>query len=247
MCRTAFAGPGGNGGFVRTWTQAPSLILLQLVDSPAAPAIRTAPTVRSRTNPRPRASRFFSTGTVSFTTHSPDAEGYRVFASLAGAPAKLIMTTKVSGGALPKVAPCVKADYSLSAFSTAVGWQSDPIGPVTFMKPPSANQACTDAPQLTFGVRKLSKKIGALRKKKWRVKLRFLADGMGTAHVVLSRKGKKLVTADKLLAAVRREVTMTLTLPKKLRKPGKFAVTVTGSAPLGKARSKSTLTLEVKS
>ena len=115
------------------------------------------------------------------------------------------------------------------------------------MKPPSANQACTDAPQLTFGVRKLSKKIGALRKKKWRVKVRFLADGMGNAHVVLSRKGKKLVTADKLLAAVRREVTMTLTLPKKLRKPGKFTVTVTGSAPLGKARSKSTLTLEVKS
>jgi hypothetical protein len=96
-------------------------------------------------------------------------------------------------------------------------------------------------------VRKLEKKLNPLRKKKWRVKVRFLADGMGAAHIVLSRKGKKLVTADKPLAAVRREVTMTLTLPKKVRKAGKFTVTVTGSAPLGKARSKSTLTLEVKS
>ena len=41
-------------------------------------------------------------------------------------------------------------------------------------------------------------------------------------------------------------MTVTLTIPKKLRKAGKFTVTVTGSAPLGKARSKSTLTLEVK-
>ena len=69
---------------------------------------------------------------------------------------------------------------------------------------------------------------------------------MGTAHVVLSRKSKKLVTADKPLGAARRNVSVTLTIPKKLRKAGKFTVTVTGSAPLGKARSKSTLTLEVK-
>jgi hypothetical protein len=39
---------------------------------------------------------------------------------------------------------------------------------------------------------------------------------------------------------------VTLTLPKAVRKPGKFLVTVSGSAPLGNARSKSTLVLEVK-
>ena len=53
------------------------------------------------------------------------------------------------------------------------------------------------------------------------------------------------MTADKPLGAARRNVSVTLTIPKKLRKAGKFTVTVTGSAPLGKARSKSTLTLEV--
>jgi hypothetical protein len=41
-------------------------------------------------------------------------------------------------------------------------------------------------------------------------------------------------------------VSVTLTLPKAVRKSGKFLVTVSGSAPLGKARSKSTLVLEVK-
>jgi hypothetical protein len=114
------------------------------------------------------------------------------------------------------------------------------------MTPPSANQACTDAPQVTFGVQKLKKKINPLRRKKWRVTVRFLADGMGTAHIVLSRKAKQLVVIDKPLGPDRRETDVVLTIPKKLRKAGKFTVTVTGSAPIGKARSKSTLTLEVK-
>ncbi len=52
------------------------------------------------------------------------------------------------------------------------------------MAPPSDDQACTDAPQVTLGVQKLKKKIRALSKKKWRFPVRFLADGMGLAHVV---------------------------------------------------------------
>ena len=186
------------------------------------------------------------TGTLAFTSHSPEAEGYRVFQSLGGAAAKAILTTKSGSVLLPKVAPCVKADYALSAYMGSVGWQSDPIGPVSFMSPPSATQACTDAPQLTFGVQKLKKKVKALKKTKWKAKVKFLADGMGNAHVVLSRKKKVLVALDKPLPAGRRNVTVKLEIPKKLRKAGKFLVTVTGSAPLGKARSKSTLALEVK-
>jgi hypothetical protein len=183
---------------------------------------------------------------LAFTTHSPDAEGYRVFQTLPGAPAKLLLATRTSSVTLPKIPACVASVYTLSAFQTAVGWQSDPIGPVTLLTPPSVSQACTDAPQVTLGVQKLQKRIGALQRKKWRVPVRFLSDGMGLAHVVLSRKSKQLATADKPLGAARRNVSVTLTIPKKLRKTGKFTVTVTGSAPVGKARSKSTLTLEVK-
>ena len=243
--------PGGNGGRVRIWAQIPSLILLQLVDTSGGTGGGTGipngiDGLQQEESAPTALSIVAKTGALSFTTNSPDAEGYRVFASLAGAPAKAIMTTKTGSAVLPKVAPCVKADYTLSAFMTSVGWQSDPIGPVSFMAPPSATQACTDAPQLTFGVQKLKKKIKALKKKKWKVSVRFLADGMGNAHVVLSQKKKVVVAADKPLAAGRRNVTMKLLIPKKLRKAGKFLVTVTGSAPLGKARSKSTLVLEVK-
>jgi hypothetical protein len=238
---------GGNGGRVRVWAQLPSMILLQLVDTTGGTGTPNGIDGLQQEESAPTALTIATkTGTLAFTTNSPEAEGYRVFASLAGAPAKAIMTTKTGSAVLPKVAPCVQADYSLSAFMGAVGWQSDPIGPVSFMAPPSATQACTDAPQLTFGVQKLKKKVKALKKKKWKVSVSFLADGMGNAHVVLSRKKKVIVAGDKPLAVGRRNVTMKLLIPKKLRKAGKFLVTVTGSAPLGKARSKSTLVLEVK-
>jgi hypothetical protein len=239
-------GKGGDGGRVRVWAQAPSLILLQLVDSTGGAGDPNGADGQQQEESAPTGLAVSKTGMLSFVPHAPEAEGYRVFASLAGVPATLVMTTTKSGVAVPKVPACVKADYSLAAFHSGIGWQSDPIGPVSLMLPPSADQTCTDAPQVTLGAQKLKKRIKPLRKKKWRVRVSFLADGMGTARVVLSRKKKQLAVVDKPLAAVRRNVSVTITIPKKLRKAGKFTVTVTGSAPLGKARSKSTLTLEVK-
>ncbi len=239
-------GHGGNGGRVRVWSQVPSLILLQLVDSTGGTGDPNGTDGPQQEESAPSGLAISKTGQLGFAGHSPEADGYRVFASLAGAPAKLLLTTKTSGMTLPKVPACVTAAYTLSAFSTAAGWQSDPIGPVSFVAPPSATQACTDAPQVTLGMQKLTKRVAALAKRKWRVTVHFLGDGMGTAHVVLSRRKSQLATADKPLGAVRKEVSVTITIPKKLRKAGKFTVTVTGSAPVGKARSKSTLTLEVK-
>jgi hypothetical protein len=242
-------GRGGDGGRVRVWAQLPSLILLQLVDSTGGQGVPNGADGPQQDEAAPTGLSITKTQTLAFTPNAPDAEGYRVFASVAGAPAKLLLTTKTSGVALPKVAACVQTDYTLAGFHSGVGWQSDPVGPVGYMAPPSDTQACTDAPQVTLGVSKLKKKLNPLRKKKWRVPIRFLADGMGTVHVALSRGKKELAFVDKPLSAVRRNVTVTLTIPKKpknLRKAGKFTVTVTGSAPIGKARSKSTLTLEVK-
>ena len=50
--------------------------------------------------------------------------------------------------------------------------------------------------------------------------MRFLSDGMGTAHVVLSRKKDKVAGVDKPLGAKRRNVSVTITIPKKFRKAG---------------------------
>jgi hypothetical protein len=239
-------GSGGNGGGVRVWAQLPSLILLQLVDSTGGQGSPNGIDGPQMEEAAPSGLAISKTRVLSFATHAPDAEGYRVFASLAGAPAKAVMTTKASSAALPKVAACVSVSYTLTGYQSSVGWQSDPIGPVSFMAEPSATQACTDAPQLTLGVQKVKKKLHLLQKKKWHVAIHFLADGMGTAHVVLSRGKTLFAKVDKPLRAGRRNVSVTLTLPKAVRKPGKFLVTVSGSAPLGKARSKSTLVLEVK-
>jgi hypothetical protein len=240
------SGRGGDGGRVRVWSQLPSLILLQLVDSTGGTGTPNGTDGPQQEESAPSNLTLSKIGVLAFTPHSPEAEGFRVFQTPPGAAAKLLLTTKAASVTLPKIPACVAFVYTVSGFQSSVGWQSDPIGPVTLLLPPSANQACTDAPQVTLGVQKLKKKLGPLRRKKWRVPVRFLSDGMGLAHVVLSRKGKALATADKPLGAARRNVSVTLTIPKKLRKPGKFTVIVTGSAPVGKARSKSTLTLEVK-
>ncbi len=239
-------GRGGNGGAVRVWSQLPSLILLQLVDSGGGtgdPNGADGPQVEESA---PTNLALSKTRVLSWVTHSPDAEGYQVLVSLAGAPAKELLTTKAASVPLPKVAACVQADYSVVGYQNGIGWHTAPLGPISAVTAPSDTQACTDAPQVTLLSQKIKKKLKPLSKKKWKVPVRFLADGMGTAHVVLSRKKKILAFVDKPLAATRRNVSVTLTIPKKLRKSGKFTVTVTGSAPLGKARSKSTLTLEVK-
>ena len=112
------------------------------------------------------------------------------------------------------------------------------------MTPPSADQACTDAPQVTLGVQKLKKKINPLSRRSGASRCASWPTAWGRARRALAQ-GQDLAP-DKPLGAARRNVSVTLTIPKKLRKPGKFTVTVTGNAPVGKARSKSTLTLEVK-
>ena len=77
---------------VRIWAQLPSLILLQLVDSSGGTAAARDPNGIDGPQQEESAPDGLSIvarrGALSFTTNSPDAEGYRVFASLAGAPAK---------------------------------------------------------------------------------------------------------------------------------------------------------------
>ena len=199
-CRTARAAVGGDGGRVRVWAQAPSLILLQLVDS-------TGGTGTPNGADGPQMDESAPTGlsiSKTYTSRVHDARPRRRGLPRVREPRRSAGQARhddqdqrrpaAEGHALRRGSPTRVAGYH-----TGVGWQSDPVGPVGFMAPPSATQACTDAPQVTLGVQKLKKKLKALRKKKWHVKIRFLADGMGTAHVVLSRKGKKLVTADKPL------------------------------------------------
>ena len=137
--RTAPRGRGGDGGRVRVWAQLPSLILLQLVDStggtgdaerhrrPADGGGRAhGPLDLEDAHALVHDARARCRGLPRVPEHrrrarqaDPDDEGQRA-------------------SPLPKVAACVSGRLHASpASTTGVGWQSDPIGPVSFMAPPS--------------------------------------------------------------------------------------------------------------
>ena len=114
---------------MRVWSQLPSLILLQLVDS-------TGGTGDPNGADGPQQEESAPTGlTISKTRRA------RIHVALAGRrglprlpeprrrPAKRVLTTKTSGVTLPKIPACVAAAYSLVGVPYGVGWQSDPIGP----------------------------------------------------------------------------------------------------------------------
>ena len=145
------------------------------------------------------------TRTLAFTSHAPDAEGYRVFASLAGAPAKADHDDEDERRRPAEGRALRRGRLHALRLPTGVGWQSDPVGPVSFMAPPSATQACTDAPQVTLRVQKLKKKLKALKKKKWHVRFaswptawararRALAQGQEARRRPTSRSARRDVT-----------------------------------------------------
>ena len=82
----ASAGPpgrGGDGGRVRVWSQLPSLILLQLVDSTGGTGTPNGTDGPQQEESAPSNLTLSKTGVLAFTPHSPDAEGFRVFQTLA--------------------------------------------------------------------------------------------------------------------------------------------------------------------
>ena len=125
-----------------------------LADPPAARRLdgrhgrpRTAPTARSRKNPRRRVSRSRRRARSRSRRISPDAEGYRVFLSIAGAPAKAVLTTKAAERPAAEGRGLRQGRlHALRHTPTRIGWQSDPIGPVTLHGAAVRTQACTDAP-----------------------------------------------------------------------------------------------------
>ena len=176
------------------------MILLQLVDSTGGQGTPNGIDGPQMDEAAPTGLSITKTHTLAFTANAPDAEGYRVFQSIAGAPATLILTTKASGVALPKVAPCVAVAYALAGFHNGVGWQSDPIGPVSVMAPPSRHAGLHRCPTGHAG-RDRSSRRSCMRSRRRSGMSASASWPTAWAHatVVLSRKGKKLVTAVKPL------------------------------------------------
>jgi len=85
------------------------------------------------------------------------------------------------------VAACVKADYWLTGYSASAGGER-PDRPGQLHGRAVRDAGLHRRSAVTLGAHKLKKKVKALTKKKWRVIVRFLGDGMGTRTSCLAQE-----------------------------------------------------------
>lgn len=246
-------GPGGAGGAVTAWTDAPLFDDQKVVDTDGgdgnpvgASGMKTAE--QSPTTPAIDA----GTNALSFTSRSPDATGYRVLRSAGGgAPQTALETTASTGIKVPAPA-CVPVAVTIVATNAQVGWVSDPSPAVTYTRPASSTQQCSEAPAVR-AARKLRFKRRALRRARWRAAILVRSDGIGAVRGTLTRvprRGSKTSrrTLAKLSATLSKPGTQTLklVLPRAAQRTGTYALKLVTTAPDGKGRRTTTLKLEVR-
>ncbi len=246
-------GPGGTGGAVLGWTDAPLFDDQKVVDSDGGSGHPVGSSgVRTQESSPTALAVDPATGRLTFTTRSPDAQLYRVLRSVGGAPAEVALESAQTTGLAPASPVCVPVTFTVVAVHKDLGWTSDAPAPVSFTRPPSATQGCGDAPKLSAAAR-LRFSLRSLRRKKYRAVLKLRADGIGSVQANLlpvRRKGHK--TATKPLAKLGLQVakvggqTVQLVLPKAARRPGRYTLQLAATSPDGKGHVTTTLTLEVR-
>ncbi|MFL5828788.1 MAG: hypothetical protein ACJ76X_02625 [Solirubrobacteraceae bacterium] len=239
-------GPGGGGGPIFAWTDAPLFDSQKVVVSDGGDGNPVGPAGLQRQDSSPAALTLNPiTGTLSFTPRSPDAQRYRLLASIAGAAPRAILQTSGSTGLKPKTAACVPVRFSVVAVNDPLGWTSDPSPAVTYMKRPSANQRCDQAPPLTTkqsGRRSLRK----LRRAGWRTKIAFTARGIGALVARLHTK-RSAAALWSWSTRIKRAgaLDVPLRLPARARKRGSYVLTIVTTSPDGKRHARTNLTLEI--
>ena len=253
-------GNGGTGGLVRIWSQLGALATLGIVETAGgdAGAAQTGgginglsgATVEEYAPTEP--SFTAATRTLGFTSHSPDAEAFRIVATPAGGAPAVIGQTTAASAVMPVATPCVAITYSVVALKTSLAWETDPVAaaPVTF--DPSKTQKCVDAPELKLSSKTIKRTLKQLKRSKWKLKVTASADGIGSATAVLrqtaakttskakkGKKGKKIKLKTTKIATVAvtltkvGPVTFQFVLPAKYRKAGEFTVAFVTKAPIG--------------
>ncbi len=240
---------GGAGGTVRVWSDEDPGDGRTTILTTGGTGVPLGPDGARIVEMSPSGLTVDTEGSLAFTSRSPDADGYRVFRSVNGAPVEAVVdATGTSGVAPPPPPSCVPVTYTVQAFETALGWLSLPIGPVAFTKQPSATQLCTDAPKIKVG-KALKVKLKALKKSKWKVNVTVQPQGAGTLLAKLfpkkiTKKTKPFVTVTRPVLAPTK-VKIALILPKGARKAGTYTIRFETKAPVGKASRSATVKLEV--
>jgi hypothetical protein len=244
-------GPGGSGGAIYAWTDAPLFDDQKVVDSDGGSGNPLGASGLRVPELSPGAPTIDAAGVLSFPSRSPDAEGYRILRSVGGAAPEVVLETTQTTGLRPPAPVCTPVAFTVAAQNSAVGWTSDPSPPVSWTRPASATQGCGDAPRLTAR-RKLRLRIAKLRRAGWKAVVPLRSSGIGSVRASLvrePRKGRK--TAKRPLAIAQLALPkpgarkLAVRLPRTARQPGRFLLRLVATSPDGRGRATTTLKLEV--
>jgi hypothetical protein len=254
-------GPGGAGGPIFAWTDAALFDSQKVVDSDGGDGNPTGQAGPQRPNSSPTGLQQLG-GALSFTSQSPDAQGYRLLASVTGGPAQAALQTTATSGLRPSVPMCVPVTFAVVAYNASVGWTSNPSPPVAYVRQPSARQNCPDAPRLT-ATQTVHQSLKRLRRAAWKAKIPITTTGIGKLDlsfvavtvVTTKQRGKhghkktrttrrKLFTWSTRLARAGR-VTLRVRLPKSARHDGTYVLSLVTTSPDGKHHATKNLTLEI--
>lgn len=246
-------GPGGSGGTLVAWTDAPIFDDQRVVDTDGGDGNPVGPSGVKITERSPTTAAIdATTGLLSFTARSPDATGFRILRSVGGGAPEAVLTTTTTTGIKVPAPVCVPVVVTVVAFNSDVAWTSAPSPPVTLTRPASATQQCGDAPALT-AAKRLRFSRRALRRAKWHVTVGLRSTGIGTVQGTLLRAaGHGRKTSSRPLATVTAKLTrpgstnLRLTMPRTARRSGHYVLRLVTTAPDGKGRRTTTLKLEVR-
>ena len=237
-------GSGGAGGAIRGWTDAPLFDDLKAVLSDGGSGGPVGPSGGRLAESSP-AGLAIGGSQLTFTSRSPDAQGFRLVRSLAGAAPAVVAQAGGAAGFRLNAPTCVPATFTVVAFNATVGWTSDAPPPVAWVARPSKTQACADPPRLRAASTRLRLRLKALRRAKWKVGLRVRSSGIGSLQASLLGKRKALATVKRAITRPG-SASVRLLLPKAVRRAGTYRVRLTSTAPDGKKKASTTITLEVR-
>jgi hypothetical protein len=247
-------GPGGLGGAIWAWTNAPLFDDQQLVTSDGGNGNPTGTAGKKHQDSSPTALSIGpSSGLLSFTSQSPDASGYAVLESQAGAAPRAVLQTTSSANLRPPAPLCVPVTLTVVAVNGAVQWTSDPSPSVAYTRPPSATQGCSDAPRIA-AVGHPHVSMRRLRRGRWAATVLVTIRGIGSlqAAVKPARGAHPGHSARRLRLAVL-QITRSgrhrlhLLVPAADRAPGTYVIRVLTISPNGKGHRTTTMTLRIGS
>jgi hypothetical protein len=242
-------GPGGAGGTLTAFTNAPILNSQKLVSTDGGDGNPTGAAGNQVQNSSPSSLTTTAHGVVSFKSNSPSATRYLLeMVPPSGVPETVLKTLKTSG-LEPATPLCQKVTLEVVAVTSGVPWTSDPSSPLSYTRQPSKTQTCAAPAKLTLPA-KLDSTVARAKHRDWRETLHFRAAGIGTLSATLTYRTLKPGSHHATLTAkltIRRSgaQVLQLRLPGPVHAAGSGTVKLTEISPDGHHRATHTVKIKV--